>query len=87
MYIIKKHYEATESNQNFAGQVHEWCCGKGGELIAAQDTFPTAYTINEYGYKTLTSAKRGLAAAKRLADWESSHGHWIISVEIVKVDC
>ena len=85
MYIIKIHYEATKDNPNFAGEIHDWYTGKGGEHLSAKDEFPTTYFIQNYGYKTLAAARRGLKAAKELADWETKKGYWIVTVEIIKV--
>ena len=86
MYIIKKHYEATESNKNFANETHDWYFGKGHTTLSEMNEFPTEWMIKEYGYKTIASAQSGMKTAKRLADWEAGHGNWNIIVELVKVD-
>lgn len=87
MYIIKTHYEATEKNPNFAGEVHDWYSGKGGEILAGRDQYPTAYSIREHGYKTLAAARRGLKAAQDAAKWETGYGYWVVTPEIVEAYC
>lgn len=83
MFIIKKHYEATENNTNFAGEVKDYYYGKSGELQSIGE-FPGEWQIENYGYKTLAAAKRGLAAAQALADWETSRGFWKVSASLVE---
>lgn len=82
MFIIKKHYEATENNPNFAGEVKDYYEGRAGELLSSGE-FPSKWQIEEYGYKTLAGAKRGLAKAQELTEWETSRGFWKVSVSIV----
>lgn len=83
MYIIKKHYEATESNLKFAGDVKDWYEGQNGFLIGGNG-FPTKSEINAFGYNTLAGAKRGLKKAEELAKWETEKGHWKVTVELIK---
>lgn len=83
MFIIKKHYEATKTNKNFAGEIHDYYCGKAGHTLS-QDEIPCKYFINEYGYSTKAAAMRGLKAAKEFADWETKRGHWNVSAELVE---
>lgn len=40
MFIINKHYEATESNPNFKGAVKDFYSGKGGHSIGRENEFP-----------------------------------------------
>ncbi|MBQ9167940.1 MAG: hypothetical protein IJX67_05985 [Oscillospiraceae bacterium] len=82
MFIIKKHYEATEYNPNFAGEVKDYYEGKAGHILSS-NTFPVKWEIENYGYKTLAAAKRGLKKARELADWETAKGFWNVSVELV----
>jgi hypothetical protein len=84
MYIIKKHYEATENNPNFAGVIKDYYEGKAGHLIGSNG-FTTDWEINEYGYKTLSAAKRGLKKAVELANWETEKGYWTVTAELVEV--
>lgn len=84
MYIIKKHYEATESNPNFAGEVKDFYEGKAGRLIGS-NSFPTKGEIDAYGYGSLAAAKKGLARANEYAEWENKMGHWNVSVELIEV--
>lgn len=84
MYIIKKHYEATENNPNFAGVIKDYYEGKAGHLIGSNG-FPTDWEINEYGYKTLSAAKRGLKKVVELANWETEKGYWTVTAELVEV--
>lgn len=86
MYIIKTHYEATEANKNFAGEIHDWYSGKGGERLGAKDTFPCAWEIAKYGYKALAPARRGLQAAQSMAEWETGHGYWVVTAEILEIN-
>ena len=82
MFIIKKHYEATENNPNYAGEIKDYYEGRAGEVLSSGE-FPNKWLIEEYGYKTLSGARRGLASAKELAEWETSHGFWNVSVSLV----
>lgn len=83
MYIIKRHYEATENNPNFAGEIKDYYTGKAGEILST-DTLPAQWKIEEYGYKTEAGAKRGLAKAQEMAEWETEHGYWNVSVSLVR---
>lgn len=67
-YIIKKHYEATEDNNEFKGQVHDYYEGKAETLIGGEDKFPASWEIDTYAYTTLQGAKRGLKKAQELAE-------------------
>lgn len=82
-YIIKKHYEATETNKNFAGEVHDWYEGKAGHILS-KDKMPTEYFINEHGYTTKAAAKRGFNAAVKMAKWETDLGHWNVTVSLIE---
>lgn len=84
MYIIKAHYEATESNKNRAGEIHDWYTGKGGFVIGGEDRMPDAREIRQYGYSTLAAASRALKAARENAAWETGLGHWIVSAELIE---
>lgn len=83
MFIIKKHYEATETNKNFAGEIRDYYEGKAGHIIGCNN-FPTNWEITTWGYKTLAAAKKGLKVAKDLAEWETECGHWNVTVELVE---
>lgn len=83
MFIVHKHYEATENNPNFAGETRDYYEGKGGELLSSCE-FPSKWQIEEYGYKALAGAKRGLAKAQELADWETSSGYWNVTASLVE---
>lgn len=85
MYIIRKHYEATEINPNFAGVVRDYYEGKGGHLLSQHDQSPSNWEIQEYGYRTLAAAKRGLRIVKELCESEEKYGHWKVSAEIIEV--
>lgn len=85
MYIIKKHYEATAKNTNFAGEVQDWYSGKGGAHIGRKNEYPCKGEVNEWGYKNLAGAKRALRAAQELAASETAHGSWNVTVELLEV--
>lgn len=85
MFIIKKHYEATETNKNFAGEVRDYYEGKGGHTLG-HDDFPCQWEINNYGYTTKSGAARGLKAAIELAEWETKQGHWTVTAELIEVN-
>ena len=85
MFIIKKHYEATENNPNFAGEVKDYYEGKSGHTLGHND-FPRDWEINSYGYKTYAAAMRGLKAAIESADWETKQGYWNVTAELVEVN-
>lgn len=82
MYIIKKHYEATDSNPNFAGEVKDYYEGKSGHQLIQP---LVRWEIEEYGYKTIAAAARGLKAVQGLCDWETSKGFWKVSAELVEM--
>lgn len=84
MYIIKTHYEATEKNRNFAGDIQDWYTGKGGWVMGDKNVFPSDWQIEHGGYPTLAGAKRGLKAAQNSAEWEMQQGFWKVSVELVE---
>lgn len=84
MYIIKTHYEATANNPNFAGETRDYYYGKARHLIGS-DNFPTNFSIKNYGYATLSAAKRGLKKAIELANWETEKGYWSVTVDLVEV--
>lgn len=84
-YIIKKHYEATETNLNFKDEVKDYYQGKHQETIG-KNYFPTNYFIIEYGYSTKAAATRGLKATQELCDWETARGHWNVSCELIEVN-
>ena len=83
MYILKKHYEATETNQNFAGEKFDHYSGRA-ESMLSDNGYPSEQMINEYGYKTLSGAKRGLKSAQELCKWENELGHWHVTVELIE---
>lgn len=82
-YVIKKHYEATETNLNFKGEIRDYFEGRGGELLAS-DCFPTEGQVEAFGYCTLAGAKMALRKAQELAEWETSHGHWTVTASLVQ---
>lgn len=84
MFIIKTHYEATETNENFKGKITNYYSGKRGRLLS-ENELPAKWLINEYGYSTLHGAKRGLKTASDLAEWETNEGHWNVSVELIEI--
>ena len=83
MYIIKYHYEATEKNTNFAGDIHDAYTGKGGNVLSIR-RFPNECQIEFFGYPTLAGAKRGLRCAQENAEWETKNGWWNVTAELVK---
>lgn len=82
MFIIKWHYEATENNPNFPGEIKDYYMGKAGEILSC-NKLPAKGEIEEYGYKTMGQAKRGLAKAQEAAKWENERGFWKVSVSLV----
>lgn len=83
-YVIKKHYEATDANTNFKGEVHDYYEGKA-EALLSEDKFPAAWLIEAHSYTTLSGAKRGLKKAQELAEWETNKGWWKVTAELVEV--
>lgn len=83
-YIIKKHYEATEKNTNFAGEVKDFYQGKGCHTIGTESRFPVKFEIDNYGYTTLAAAKRGLKAAIEFATWETGLGYWNVTATLIE---
>jgi hypothetical protein len=89
MYIIKKHYEATETNENFKGEKQVWYCGKQGADCRADTNEGTNYLksfIKYHGYATKAGATKAFNSAKDLAEWETKAGHWAVSCELIKVE-
>lgn len=84
MFIIKKHYEATESNYDFSGVVIDYYKGKRGETLSKNE-LPCKYFIEEYGFKTKAAASRALKAEKELCDSENEYGWWNVSASIMEV--
>lgn len=84
-WYIKKNYEATESNKNFAGERMFYCLGIR-ETFLSQNEHPNYSQICTYGYKALSGAKKALDAAQWFAKLEESRGHWIVNVELVEVN-
>lgn len=86
MYIIKKHYEATAKNTNFAGDVLDWYYGKKGTLLSGGfGELPSQGEIDSFGYTGRAGAKRALRAAQELAASETAHGSWNVTVELLEV--
>lgn len=85
MYIIKIHYVATDVNPNFRGEVHDWYEGKGTTPLTKNE-LPPEWMINEYGYKTLASAKKGLQVAERCCENENKYGFWTSTAELIQVN-
>lgn len=94
-YIIKTHYIPTEknSNQKVANE-HFWYSGKGGQNMNTESPYgqmynnkidDSQYMLNEYAYKRLCDAKRGLKSRQELDEWETEYGFWKVSSEIVEV--
>ena len=83
MYVIKTVYEATEKNDNFKGETQTWYSGRK-ETNLSRDTFPTQGQVDEFGYKNLSGAMRGLKAAQETADWCNARGFWKVSVSLVR---
>lgn len=84
-YFIKKHYEATESNENFAGEVKDFYCGKG--MTSCSEFFKYFnYYIKNNAYTRLCDAKRAYKAHLELANSEMKYGFWKVSVEIVEFE-
>lgn len=84
MFIIKKHYEATENNYNFHGVVMDYYKGKRGETLSKNE-LPCKYFIEEYGFKTKAAASRALKAEEELCYSENEYGWWNVSVSIIEV--
>lgn len=84
MYIIKKHYEATEKNTNFVGEIRDYYEGKAGYTIGLHNEFPDKWEIETFGYVTLAGAKKGLKAAIELANWETNCGYWNVTAELIE---
>ena len=84
MYIIHRHYEATEANNNFRGQTQDWYCGKSGQSFGHE--IPSAYWLKEFGYKTKASATRGLKAYLEYDESENKYGFWTVKSELVEVE-
>ena len=85
MYIIKIHYVATDANPNFKGQTQDWYEGKGTTALS-QNEFPPQWMISEYGYKTLSGAKKGLQAVERNCEFENRYGYWTATAELIQVN-
>lgn len=83
-YIIKRHYEATESNEKFKGSVIDYYSGINNSLLS-ENEMPTEWLIEKYGYTTLAGAKAGMRLAQRLADSEIAGGNWNITVELIQI--
>ena len=83
-YIIKKHYEATEKNTNFTGEVMDFYQGKGGHAVGTCNEFPVKWEIEAFGYTTLAAAKRALKAAIEMATWETNMGFWNVTATLIE---
>lgn len=87
MFVIKKNYKATETNECFKGEKQVWYCGKQGADCRVDTNEATNYLktfIKYHGYATKAGAKKALNSAKDLAEWETKAGHWIVSVELIE---
>lgn len=82
-YIIKQHYEATEKNTNFAGEVIDYYTGKGHTAIG-KNAMPIPYYIENYGFSTKAAAMRALKSVAEGAKWESSRGFWNVTCSLVE---
>lgn len=83
-YIIKKHYEATESNENFKGEIFDYYLGINNSLLS-ENEMPAEWKIEKYGFTTLAGAKAGMRHAQSLADWEVVGGNWNVTVELIQI--
>ena len=84
MYILKRHYEATEKNSYFFGDKIDYYYGVGDWLISVNE-MPNPTLVKLHGYKTLAGAKTGLRAESKLAESETARGYWNVSVELLEV--
>lgn len=84
MFIVKKHYEATVDNIDFAGNIHDVFYGKQ-ETRLDSGNGPIGWLVREYGYSTKAAAVKGLKKAQSLAEWETSYGMWNITASIVEI--
>lgn len=82
-YIIKKDYQATEKNTNYAGEHKVYYRGKNEMTVCLE----CAYDVKTYGYTTKAALARGLKKAQELADWEMNNGgFWDITISYVEVE-
>lgn len=82
-FIIKQHYEATEKNTNFAGEVIDYYTGKGYSALGKNE-FPIRYYIENYGFSTKAAAMRALKAIIAGNKQEESYGFWKVTSTLVE---
>ena len=85
-YIVRIVERATEKNKNFIGKVYEYYKGKGNKTIGKYGTFwddypVTEWQIKEYGYDSISDAKRNWSFNNLENDeW------WDSKAEIIEVE-
>lgn len=65
MYIIKKHYEATENNPNFAGNIMDYFYGKGSHLLGI-NTPPKSWEIESYAQPQISAGRELLRSRESI---------------------
>ena len=84
VYIYKKHYEATENNPYFAGDIIDYYYGKKENLLSV-NAMPIQYFIDNYAYKTKAAICKAMKTEHELVEWENEKGFWKVSIEIIEV--
>lgn len=91
-FIIKVNSEATEKNDNFKGQKHQYFYGKQETEVSDFNHYsnhigtPIPWMVKEYGFSTKASASKAMKARNELDEWETKHGFWNTHSELVEVE-
>lgn len=83
-YLVKVDYEATESNQYFAGEQRTYYYGK--DYKSTESATHINSLARYWGYTTKASAASGLRAHQSLAESETKRGHWNVSCELLEIE-
>lgn len=96
-YVIKTHYTPTEKNPNFWKESeHDSFTGKGTQSMTDYPDgwlhLETArlndslWMIQNYAFKTIAGARKGLKVMEDICRSESSRGMWKATAEIMAVE-
>lgn len=96
-YLIT--YTASATNTEYAGMKTYYVEGVGTHSLDTTDPYHLArtpeaaidsccrWTVKEFGYKTLSGAKRGERVQREMSESENSHGHWIRTYKLIEIPC
>lgn len=83
-YLVKLTYTATESNQNFAGEVLNYYYGRNH--FSTENPIHVNSMARHWGYTTKAAAIQGLKSHKSMAEAEAARGAWNCSCELLEIE-